>query len=106
MRKYRQNGFNKSLFTTKPPLWETIADYALALALGLGIAFGLYIYVSQKVTMYKIVEINNPLAVHCLCDTLERAEHWINELAPKYCAKGYFMDKTLTPSSFKIVHKS
>ena len=46
MSKYRQNGFNKSLFTTKPPLWERFADYALVLALGLGITFGLYIYVS------------------------------------------------------------
>lgn len=52
--------------------------------------------------MYKIVEKNNPLAVHCYCDTLDRAEHWINIKAPEYCQKGYFMDKTLTPDSFTI----
>lgn len=52
--------------------------------------------------MYKIVEKNNPLAVHCICDTLDRAEDWINVKAPEYCQKGYFMDKTLTPDSFTI----
>jgi len=52
--------------------------------------------------MFKVIEKNNPLAVHCVCDTLERARYWINTLAPAYCAKGYFMDKTLTPDSFTI----
>lgn len=53
--------------------------------------------------MYKIIEKNNPLAVHCLCDSLERAQHWIDVKAVEYCFKGYFMDKTLTPESFMIV---
>lgn len=53
--------------------------------------------------MYKIVEKNNPLAVHCLCDSLERAQHWIDVKAVEYCLNGYFMDKTLTPESFMIV---
>jgi hypothetical protein len=53
--------------------------------------------------MFKVIEKDNPLAVHCLCDTLERAQHWIDTKAPEYCLKGYFMDKTLTPESFTIV---
>ena len=53
--------------------------------------------------MYRIVEKQNPLAVHCLCDSLERAQHWINVKAVEYCLKGYFMDKTLTPESFMVV---
>ena len=52
--------------------------------------------------MYKVIEKINPLAVHCICDTLERAEHWIRVLAPDYCARKLFMDKTLTPNSFTI----
>jgi hypothetical protein len=52
--------------------------------------------------MYKIVEKKNPLALHALCDTLESAKRWIAINAVEYCAKGYFMDKTLTPQSFEI----
>jgi hypothetical protein len=53
--------------------------------------------------MFKVVEKANPLAVHAHCETLERAEHWIKVKAPEYCAKGYFMDKTLTPDSFTVI---
>jgi len=56
--------------------------------------------------MYQIIEKNNPLAVHAICDTLERAQHWLQVNAPSYCVKGYFMDKTLTPNSFAIVKRS
>lgn len=52
--------------------------------------------------MYYIIEKNNPLAIHAQCYTKERAEFWLNEKAPLYCAKGYFMDKTLTVNSFII----
>ena len=52
---------------------------------------------------YLVVEKANPLAVHAHCSCLELAEYWIKELAPEYCSKGYFMDKTLTPDSFTIV---
>jgi len=52
--------------------------------------------------MYKVIEKNNPLAVHCICDTLARAEHWIKHTAPEYCSKGYFINKTLNPESFTI----
>jgi hypothetical protein len=52
--------------------------------------------------MFKIVEKDNPLAVHAHCCTLESAKRWIAVNAPLYCAKGYFIDKTLTPDSFTI----
>jgi hypothetical protein len=56
--------------------------------------------------MFKIVEKDDPLAVHCICDTLERANFWITCKTVEYCAKGYFVDKTLTPFSFVIVEVS
>lgn len=52
--------------------------------------------------MFKVVEKNNQLAVHCISDSLEGAERWINVNAVEYCKKGYFMDKTLTPDSFMV----
>ena len=51
---------------------------------------------------WKIVEKKNPLAVHALCHSRESAERWIAVNAPMYCARGYFVDKTLTPDSFTI----
>jgi len=53
--------------------------------------------------VFKVVEKLEKRAVHAVCDSMERAQHWINVLAPDYCAKGYFTDKTLTPDSFTIV---
>ena len=55
---------------------------------------------------YLIIEKANPLAVHCICDTRERAQRWIDVNAPEYARKGYFMDKTLTADSFTIKEKS
>ena len=55
-----------------------------------------------KTPIFKVVERNNPLAVHAHCSCIEVAEQWIKDKAPIYCAKGYFMDKTLTPDSFII----
>lgn len=49
-----------------------------------------------------VIEKANPLAVHVICDTLERAQNWIDTKAPEYARKGYFMDKTLTADSFTI----
>jgi hypothetical protein len=46
MSKYRQNGFDKSLFSTTPSLWERLADYALVLVLGVAFALGLFVYFS------------------------------------------------------------
>lgn len=54
---------------------------------------------------YVIIEKANPLATHGICDTRERAQRWIDVLAPEYVAKGYFMDKTLTADSFTIKEK-
>lgn len=51
---------------------------------------------------FKVIEKQNANAVHAICDTLERAQHWIDVKAPEYAAKGYFMDKTLTAASFTI----
>ena len=51
---------------------------------------------------WKIVEKKNPLALHALCHSRESAQRWIDVNAPLYCARGYFMDKTLTPDSFTI----
>lgn len=55
---------------------------------------------------YKIVKKNNPLAVHALCYSLESANRWLNENAPLYVSRGYFMDKTLTADSFEIIAPS
>lgn len=55
-----------------------------------------------KTPIFKVVEKKNPCAVHVICPSREWAECWIKEKAPIYCAKGYFMDKTLTPNSFII----
>ncbi len=55
--------------------------------------------------MFEIREKLNPLALHAICETLDRAERWISLNAVEYCAKGYFMDKTLTPDSFMISEK-
>jgi hypothetical protein len=52
--------------------------------------------------MFYVIEKKNPLAVHAICHSLDRAENWIKEKAPEYCAKGFFMDKTLKPNSFKV----
>lgn len=53
--------------------------------------------------VWKVIEKNNPLAVHAHCSTRESAQRWIDENASVYCARGYFMDKTLTPESFAIL---
>ena len=51
---------------------------------------------------YNIVEKANPLHLHAICDTRESAERWLAVNAVNDCAKGYFMDKSLTPDSFTI----
>lgn len=52
---------------------------------------------------YKIIEKDNPLAVHGLFDSRERAERHLQETIPDYVRRGFFMDKTLTADSFKVV---
>ena len=46
MSKYRQNGFDKSIFSTSPSLLERVGDYVLVLVLGVALAIGLFVYVS------------------------------------------------------------
>ena len=55
-----------------------------------------------KTPIFKVVEKRNLYAVHAVCHSRYWAERWINLKAPIYCARGYFMDKTLTPDSFTI----
>lgn len=51
---------------------------------------------------FLVVEKENPNHVHANCDTLEGAENWLTDNAPKYVDGGYFDDKTLTAESFTI----
>lgn len=48
---------------------------------------------------WKVVEKNNPLAVHCLTWSEKRAQEWID----KYGDSKIFMDKSLTRDSFAIL---
>ena len=52
-----------------------------------------------------LVEKANHLHVHALFFGLETAERHLREVIPDYCARGIFMDKTLTPESFEIVDR-
>lgn len=52
---------------------------------------------------YKMIEKKNPLAVHALFDSRAAAERHLERTVPQYCARGYFMDKSLTPADFAIV---
>lgn len=47
---------------------------------------------------WAVVEKANPLAVHCLTWSKERAEQWIE----RYGDSKMFMDKTLTRDSFEF----
>lgn len=53
-----------------------------------------------------IVEKANHNAVHAYCSTLESAQRYLAEIVPLHCARGYYMDKTLTPDSFEITTKA
>ena len=54
------------------------------------------------VIKYKIVEVENELAVHVIFDTLPRAERYMREVLPVYVEQGLFMNKSLTVKDFKI----
>jgi hypothetical protein len=56
----------------------------------------------STMTTYRIVEKKNHLAVHAICGSKESAQRWLDVTAFDYCARGYFMDKSLTPDSFEI----
>lgn len=51
---------------------------------------------------YRMVEKKNPLAVHGIFETLERAENHLKNNVPEYCRHGFYMDQTLTPDDFEI----
>ncbi len=53
--------------------------------------------------VFKLVEKKDNNAVHGLFDSLQSAEKHVAETIPIYVQKGYFMDKTLTSKSFKII---
>lgn len=55
---------------------------------------------------YAIVEKNNHLAVHSYHYSYESAEKHLRETVPSYCARGFYMDKTLTPESFEIIPRA
>lgn len=52
-----------------------------------------------------LVEKKNHLHVHAIFDSMQRAERHLAETIPIYCARGFFMDKTLTPNDFEIVER-
>lgn len=58
--------------------------------------------VENKCPQFKIVEVENELAMHGIFDTLPRAERHIREVLPVYVEQGLFMDKSLTVKDFKI----
>jgi len=53
--------------------------------------------------MFKIVEKRNVKAVHAIFNSRAKAERHLRVLIPVYVKRGYFDDKTLTPSDFTIV---
>ena len=53
--------------------------------------------------MYKLIEKGNPLAVHGLFETKQRAEYHLENLIPVFVSRGYFDNKSLTANSFEIV---
>lgn len=55
---------------------------------------------------YAIVEKDNPLALHGLFDSLDRARRHLADVIPMYVDRGYFVDKTLTRDSFTIVERN
>lgn len=54
---------------------------------------------------FAIIEKGNPLAVHGLFYSRERAEQFLRETVPVYVARGYYMDKTLTAESFCVAER-
>jgi hypothetical protein len=56
-------------------------------------------------TAYTIIEKENPLHVHAHCSSKESAQRWLDNNAVEYCAKGYFMDKTLVPTDFMMIER-
>ncbi len=54
---------------------------------------------------YVLREIANPLAIHGIFDSLERAKQHLREVIRLYVRRSYFSDKTLTVASFEVVER-
>jgi hypothetical protein len=50
-----------------------------------------------------LVEKADYLALHGIFDSLASAERHLRDTIPDYCARGFFMDKTLRPESFEVI---
>jgi hypothetical protein len=57
-------------------------------------------------TTYKLREKRNPLALHGIFESRERAEHHLTKIIPIYVDKGFFSDKSLRADDFEIVESS
>ena len=55
---------------------------------------------------FALVERDDHNALHGLFYTRERAQYHLDTNVPVYCARGYYMDKTLTPDSFEIIERA
>ena len=55
---------------------------------------------------FALIERNNPNALHGLFYTRERAEYHLAHNVPVYCARGFYMDKSLTPDDFIVVERN
>lgn len=51
---------------------------------------------------WKVIEKDNPNAVHAYADSKERADEWIE----KYGDGGMFVDKTLNKDSFEVIEET
>lgn len=58
---------------------------------------------TKREVQYGLYEKKNPRHCHGIFSTKVSAERHLKETIPEYCRKGYFMDKTLKPTSFEIV---
>lgn len=55
--------------------------------------------------IFKIVERENPLALHAIFECRSRAEYHLKYNIPAYIERGYFSDKTLKAKDFIIVER-
>ena len=55
--------------------------------------------------MWLLVEKANHLAIHGMFDTRERADWFLTTMVPLYVARSYYMNKSLTVSSFEVIRR-
>jgi hypothetical protein len=51
---------------------------------------------------FALTEKNNPLAIHGIFGSQARAEWFLENVVPKYCARGFYDNKTLKPDDFTV----